>query len=138
MNTLNSLNTFVQLVSYLIFVYFLGLIISRVGSFLEIFFKSDKENCSKFFIKYSSYKDYIKAEKEDSKITILSLQANLYRSLFGLFVLILILYLTEKYFPQKNISGLLVLLLFLIIFYFSWRKQVGFVRRRVNNTLKNN
>lgn len=135
MEILNSLEIILQTVSYIIFVYFLGILISRIGSFLEIVFKRD-HNCSKIFIQYSTYIDYIKAEKVDPKISILSLQANLYRSLFGLFVILIVLSILENYFSilfSGYILEYLVLFILLIIFYFSWRKQVEYVRKRVEN-----
>lgn len=128
----DSLDSVIQIASYLIFIYFLGILISRGGSFLEYLSKKIK------LIEYSPYKDYIKAEKLDSKIPILLAQANLYRSLMGMFILFIIITLgtkVVKYFiTLSNYS--LILFILIIVFFFSWRKQVNYIKRRVAKAIE--
>ncbi|MEK9495999.1 hypothetical protein V2H77_05955, partial [Photorhabdus sp. P32] len=64
------------------FYYFLGSIISRVGSLI-----SPCIDCI-FFIKKTDYKDYINAEKDDPKIEILSEINNMYMSFYSLFLIL--------------------------------------------------
>lgn len=133
MNLISSFESTIQVISYTIFIYFLGILMSRIGSFIEFLLK---RLGSQRFIEYAPYRDFIKAEKEDSKISVLSKQSNVYRSLVAMFIVLILLALGERYFPTKwwnhgsTVWGLGILL---VIFYFSWKRQTSYVRKRVEN-----
>ncbi len=112
--------------------YFIGLIISRVGSLII-------EPCliKINFIKYAAYPDYIKASKKDNKIETFLEINNMYRT-FSSAILILIfvksyLLLESKspYFYNHRIALFLILLL--ILFTFSYKKQTDYIRKRITN-----
>lgn len=112
------------------FYYFVGLIISRVGSIvIEPLFTKTK------IIEREPYEDYLRAREKDPSIEILSEQNNMYRTIAATFLCMLIFYgvnaimkwtpLTE---PEKHI---IYSVLLLIIFSYSYRKQTSYIVRRI-------
>ena len=73
--------------------YFIGLIISRIGSlFLEPLFRKLK------IIKFADYSKFLKTEEKDSKIHILVLVNNMYRSFIIVFLLCFLLLILKNNF----------------------------------------
>lgn len=114
--------------------YFIGLIISRIGSLIiEPFLKKIS------FVVFANYRDFVIASKEDNKIEILSEINNMYRTIISLsFSLIITLAfndLFEKYISQFECIhsvyyiGLIILM---ILFMFSYKKQTDYIRKRVS------
>ncbi|HRK69189.1 MAG TPA: hypothetical protein PKY73_16665, partial [Hyphomonas sp.] len=116
------------------FYYFVGMIVSRVGSLvLEPMLKRLG------FIKFDPYKDYIKASKLDSKIEMLSESNNTFRSLMSVGVC-LIIYVVGYNIAQRmelSTSDRYVVLAIVIValFAFSYRKQTDFIRKRISANL---
>jgi hypothetical protein len=110
--------------------YFIGLIISRVGSlFVEPLLKKVK------FIKFTPYADFIAATKNDPKIEVLSESNNMYRTFCSMFIIAIVLmlfeYVSSKYlFLQENSRNLMIVVLF-FIFLFSYRKQTSYIAKRI-------
>ncbi len=111
--------------------YFIGMVISRLGSLvIEPFLKRLK------FVKFADYKDFVSTSKKDEKIDLLSEVNNTYRTLSSLFFLLLILKLYEKIqskcpcLEEWNATILIVLLL--ITFLFSYKKQTSYINKRIN------
>lgn len=108
--------------------YFIGLILSRIGSvLLQPIFKKTK------IIKYADYNKYIKASKEDDKLEILQREANQYRTYIVTFI---ILAIVQSYIciVNKNFTILLVLFVGLaILFTLAYKKQIKFIVDRVEN-----
>lgn len=114
--------------------YFLGLIISRIGSILvEPVLKKVR------FVEFSLYQDYISASKKDDFIQTLSEANNMYRTFVSLFLCLLILksygLLASKipFLKEWEIINLVVGLLFL--FLMSYRKQTAYISKRVQHGL---
>jgi hypothetical protein len=110
--------------------YFIGLIISRFGSLaIAPVLKLTH------FVNFGDYSDFISASKKDSKIEILSEVNNTYRTICSLFILLLFLKLyemSEMYIPVSNEwRNILLIILLLIMFLFSYRKQTNFIVKRV-------
>jgi len=110
--------------------YFIGLIISRVGSLIiEPFLKKIS------FLKFIEYNRFVSACKSDEKIEILSETNNMYRTLCSAILLLIVAITYEKvtmYFSiSYKASVLIVLVILLIMFLFAYRKQTSYVRRRV-------
>lgn len=116
--------------------YFIGLIVSRVGSlFIEPSLKWIK------FLKFSDYKKFISASKEDSKIELFSEINNMYRTLCSLFLLLSLTKIYETYLADlkffKNYDSIFIVVLLLLLFLFSYRKQTKYITKRVeSNTPK--
>jgi hypothetical protein len=113
--------------------YFVGLVISRFGSLVikEVMKKVD------FFVEVN-YKDFLAAEKVDPKLTVLNAVNNMFCSFASAMSLLLLAYLV-KYIAiiatiVTNHFGLIVIVLLLVLFLFSVRKQTKFIKRRVENT----
>lgn len=110
-------------------IYFIGLVISRLGSLIiEPLLKKIK------FINFASYKDFVKQEKIDIKIGILNEHNNLFRTLCATMFLLIILKIYKKIsimlcFSQYN-TVILIVSLF-IMFLFSYRKQTLYIKNRV-------
>ena len=110
--------------------YFIGLVISRVGSLMV---KPLLERIG--FVKEAPYADYVEASKSDSKIDILSAKNNMFRTLCAMVMMLIGLKIGEKaigvlpwgadVYDFGFLVGLFVLLLF------SYRKQAQEVVRRV-------
>lgn len=111
-------------------IYFLGLIISRIGSLLI-------EPILKKIVKFAKYEDFITASKEDEKINILSESNNMYRTFISLFSILIIFKLYDNYcLICKEYNIYIVLLFLLILFVFSYLKQTKYITKRVNSYVK--
>ena len=111
--------------------YFIGLIISRIGSLIvEPVLKLMK------FIKFAEYEDYVEASKSDSKIELLSEQNNMYRGLCSLPLMLICLKIYENNILtlpwSVNTSHFIFLAGLLVLFLFSYRKQTQYVVQRIN------
>src|SRR5260221_6154572 len=110
--------------------YFIGLVISRFGSLvIEPLLKKSG------FLVFIDYKRVVTASQKDSKIDLFSQQNNIYRSFCTIFILLLVLKwyeLIEKEFPILTYMDLyLLIVLLLIMFLFSYRKQTRYIIKRV-------
>ncbi|MEI8643508.1 hypothetical protein P4S60_14605 [Pseudoalteromonas sp. Hal040] len=111
--------------------YFIGLIISRIGSIcIEPLLKKVG------FLKLSEYEDYIAASQKDKLITVLSEANNMYRTLCAMFLCISLIKLYEYMSPSYPIlvkwtSEILICLLFLLLVV-SYKKQTDYITKRVS------
>ena len=109
--------------------YIVGIINNRFGSlvispFLNVI----------HFVKPCSYKEFIKAEKVDPKVTVLNTENNVFRSYISVFVLSLlaVLYrdlLSKWCFLSDNINVVIIILL-VFLFAFAYRKQTKMISQR--------
>lgn len=116
--------------------YFIGMTISRFGSiFIEPFLKWIK------FVKFSDYKKYIHASRQDTKIDLLSEVNNTYRTLNSMMFLLLILKgynsLSKKYSFDDTVSLVLLTLLVFVLYLFSYRKQTNYITKRIDSNQQN-
>jgi len=114
--------------------YFVGMIISRIGSiFIEPFLKFVK------FLKFADYKDFVNASKKDDKIELFSEINNSYRTLISMLCLLLLLNLYSLLNNNGEMSTdksyYLLIGLLLIIFLFSYRKQTNYISKRIKANL---
>lgn len=124
-----------DIITGLFIYYFIGLVISRVGSLiLEPTFRRAG------FVQYVPYEDYIKASEVDKKIDTISETNNTYRTLLSTFICLVFIIFLEKLFLFLTIpnSVLLFALPFflLLLFAYSWRKQTKYVYSRVRARTK--
>lgn len=111
--------------------YFIGMVISRVGSlFVEPFLKWIS------FLKFANYKDFISASKKDEKIELFSEVNNTYRTICALFLVLLFVKVYNHFqilwnIPNKATSLILVVSVF-VLFVFSYRKQTNFITKRIS------
>ena len=115
--------------------YFLGLTVNRIGSLL---IKPILEKIK--FIRKVSYPEYMKAEKTDDKLSVLSETNNFFRTILACFILIPIIGLTRAIvvntgLPNRVCQWILLFLLS-ILFLFSYRKQTFFVTERTETINK--
>ena len=117
--------------------YFIGLVISRFGSLVigEIL-----KNKKLKFIKFTEYSDFVYASDKDSKIDLFSEVNNMYRTLISLFFLLLLSKLYQSISSWLNISTnlsyILLISTLLVLFIFSYRKQTGFIVKRVASRIE--
>ena len=111
--------------------YFIGLVVSRFGSLII------EPTLKKIgFLKFADYSDFVSASKKDSKIELFSEVNNMYRTLSSLLVLTFLLKFYE--FLEVKINGLsewspyILLTLLLLMFLLSYRKQTGYITKRIN------
>lgn len=113
------------------FYYFIGLVISRIGSLIIApilrFIK---------FIKFSEYKDFVKASKVDEDIKLFSEVNNTYRTLISMFFMLFFLKLVKYIAVEYKISDVLLisiaLILLFILFVFAYKKQTKFITDRID------
>ena len=111
--------------------YFVGMVISRVGSiFIEPVLEKVK------FVKKSEYSDYINSSMKDPKIDILSETNNTYRTIVSLCIVVALTKIAVYLFHHfnwfaNNYKWILIILLF-VIFILSYRKQTKYIRNRVD------
>jgi hypothetical protein len=114
--------------------YFLGLIVSRFGSLvIGPFLKWIK------IANFEPYEDFVKASKSDDKIDLLSEVNNMYRTFISLISLIGIikvyLWMEVKFAWLVNARIPILAIVLLLIFVFSYRKQTGFITKRIKSSL---
>lgn len=116
--------------------YFAGMVMSRIGS---LFF----EYCLKKwgFVVFAPYHDFKKAESINSKLSTLSTENNVYRTLLATFFVLLLTYGLSlispvRLFMHSRWMALLVLAFLFILFLFSYKKQTSYVRKSVESILK--
>lgn len=125
--------TFVQkdLVVGLFVYYFIGLVISRIGSLLV---EPTLKRMS--VIQFADYKDFVVASQADPKIDLLSEANNMYRTLSALCLVILSLKayacLAAMWPALERVSGVVLLLGLLALFVVSYRKQTQYVTTRIH------
>ena len=117
--------------------YFVGLIISRFGSLIiEPLLKKIR------FLKFADYKDFVQASSKDGKIEILSEANNMYRTFVATFLLIglvkLYYKLAIKWTFLNNWSDWILVVLIVVMFLFSYRKQTNYITKRINSQNKTN
>lgn len=111
--------------------YFFGLVISRVGSIvIEPWFKKWK------IVKYSSYSDFLEAEKKDIKIANLLADNNMYRTFVALFFVLIVLEICHiipavDEFIHTQWAVLALLALLFLLYVLAYRKQTSYIRKRV-------
>lgn len=110
--------------------YFLGLVISRIGSLLvEPFLKKTG------FLSFARYEDFIVASTHDPKIEVLSEANNMYRTFCSLFLMVAAVVgydnLSIKYPSLSSLGPYFLLALLLALFLFSYRKQTRYITKRV-------
>lgn len=122
-----------NIIENLFLYYFVGMIISRIGSVIV------EPICMKIrFVVFAPYKDYVKASLGDDKINVLSETNNAYRAMLSMCLILLI---TKVYFITifkidwlaKNTNFIVVICL-MFLFAFSYKKQTNYVRKRVKQT----
>jgi len=113
--------------------YFIGLIISRLGSFtIEKVARKIK------LVKFADYTDYIEASKTDKKIEELSESNNMYRTLISLHICVLLVCMVDFLeISSQTYFKWIVIVLFLIIFIISYKKQTGYIYKRVLKAIEN-
>ena len=115
--------------------YFIGLIISRIGSLtVEPFLKWIR------FVKFADYKDYVKASELDPKVDLFSEQNNMYRTLCSLPIALILFKIyggIEEFLSWNTDTRDITLLIgLLILFLFSYRKQTKYIVQRIETVLK--
>lgn len=116
--------------------YFIGMIISRIGSLIiEPILKKLK------VLKFADYKDFVVTSKEDSKIELLSEVNNMYRTLTSMLFLLVISWLyslIENHLTKlAEYRNIIIVVFLLFVFMFSYIKQTNYVSKRVKANKKN-
>ncbi|GGA14064.1 MULTISPECIES: hypothetical protein [Salipiger] len=124
-----------EIMEQLVWFYFLGMVISRLGStIVEPILK-----CLGFVV-YSNYFDYLAACKADEKMEVMVETSNTYRTIATVFISLLALIFldstSERIGFNSALQGEIAIGLLSILFILSFRKQVKFVANRVNHHKK--
>jgi hypothetical protein len=110
--------------------YFIGMVISRLGSFIiEPILKRTS------FVRFAEYKDFVSASQKDAKLEVLSEVNNTYRTLCALFVTLIVIRgyeAIEDLVPViKTATPFVAILFLLLLFLWSYRKQTSYITKRV-------
>jgi hypothetical protein len=122
-----------DITSGIFFYYFIGLVISRIGSIIvEPILKKIG------FLSFAIYTDFISASKEDLKIDILSETNNMYRTMLSMMLLISLIgvynFLGTSYKWLNQSSSYVVIVSLIFLFAFSYKKQTQFIKSRVEKS----
>lgn len=114
--------------------YFIGLVISRIGSLiLEPLLKWIK------FVHFEEYSHYMTALKNDPRIEILSEANNMYRTLCALFVVVILLKMyaiLQQVYPVLHTVATPVLIVGLfLMFLLAYRKQTNYITKRITKNI---
>lgn len=111
--------------------YFVGLVISRIGSLLiePILRKSG-------IVKFSDYSKFVSASKKDEKIELFSEINNMYRTFISM-LLILIFAVTYENIGfimalNETLKSIIGLFLLALLFLLSYKKQTEYINKRIN------
>lgn len=126
----------------LIIYYFVGMILSRIGSIIiaPLLCKIKKFKSQSKFIEFSKYEHYIEASESQSFIKTLNETNNTYRTMISTFIVIVVFKIYDWFFYAKvsqfgecfnNIIIILVCLFVVALFVLSYRKQSLFIKTRV-------
>lgn len=115
--------------------YFIGLVISRIGSlFVEPVLKWVK------FLRFADYADFVSVSKIDSKLEILSEQNNIYRTLIAVFGSVIFLKAFEllkgDFACIAKFQSELLFVFILLLLLFGYRKQTAYITKRIESNLK--
>ena len=121
-----------EIVTGFVTYYFIGLIISRIGSLIiEPILKSLK------IIRFANYREFVAQSKTDQKIELLSEVNNMYRTLLSCCLCIIIVKIYMSIDPNllffMSVGWIILLLMLIALFAFSFKKQTDFIRTRVEN-----
>jgi hypothetical protein len=121
-----------DLATLLLLYYFIGMVVSRLGSvILEPMLKRAK------FLKYADYGKYVTACEKDAQIITLVESSNTYRTLTSVFLALPLTamgyYVAESLAFGALTRHMILIAFLLILFLFSFRKQSGYVLKRVSH-----
>ena len=107
--------------------YFVGMVNSRVGSLvIEPILKAIS------WVKFAPYSEFLRAEKEDAKLTILSQENNVFRSYISLMFISILGYIYKNCSLNLRLSlnneSLVLIVILFVLFLFAYKKQTSFVR----------
>jgi hypothetical protein len=112
--------------------YFIGMIISRIGSLIvEPLLKKIK------LVKFSNYKKFVIASKNDDKIELFSEINNMYRTFVSMLIILLTILIyesTSTFFDlSKTTKSIIGLLSLIFLFLLSYRKQTEYINKRIDS-----
>ena len=115
--------------------YFIGLVISRLGSlFVEPVLKWIK------FLRFADYADFVRVSKIDSRLEILSEQNNTYRTLIAVFGSVIFLkafdLLKGDFACIEKLQSEMLFVFILLLLLFGYRKQTSYITKRIESNLK--
>lgn len=110
--------------------YFLGAVISRIGSLVvEPILKATN------LVTFAPYKDFVIASKSDPKIEVLSETNNMYRTICALLFSVGLAYILDIAMAHYPIVTAVVpsagLSILFVIFVWSYRKQTSYINKRI-------
>ncbi len=119
-------NVFVALFLY----YFIGLVISRLGSLIvEPILKKTS------FVRFAEYKHFVSVSQKDATLVVLSEVNNTYRTLCALFLTLIVVRgyeaLEELVPPIKMATPFVAILILFLLFLWSYRKQTTYITKQV-------
>lgn len=130
--------------------YFLGTVISRIGSVLiekflrNLTINNRKTKKKEKFLNFASYQNYMKAEQINPFIKTLSETNNMYRTILAtlvtsllvkLYDLLLYDFLMDMGLPMHDISFFIVSIILVVLFAHSHQKQTDYIRMRVDDCI---
>jgi hypothetical protein len=121
-----------KIIDRIIWYYFTGLVISRIGSVLI-------EPALKFikFVQYSNYGEYLIASKADDRMEVMVEVSNTYRTLLAVFFTLLISipvnYFADKMLVNIHIREIILITSISALFLLSFRKQSNYISQRVSH-----
>ncbi|MEY8507189.1 hypothetical protein AALA78_02990 [Lachnospiraceae bacterium 42-17] len=135
-----------EIIENLFIYYFVGIIISRVGSiFVEkllnsLKVKNKKTKEKKPYLEFAPYNKYIEASENEPFIATLSETNNVYRTIIALFILVIVVKLYDWIIYDfvssfgavgQNLAFIGICFIIIILFVNSYKKQTNYIKSRV-------
>lgn len=111
----------------LLLAYVVGILCSRAGSLLlEPLAKRMR------IVGWREYRLYLQAESEDNKLANLQAVSNMYRSLAGCLVFVLVIIILDRLVADKTMLSIILLCFSFVLFIICWRKQTECIVARID------
>lgn len=124
------------IVENLFIYYFAGMIISRIGSVIV------ESICKKIkLVVFAPYDEFVRASLIDDKVNILSETNNTYRTMLSMCLMLLIvkayIFIANHVKWLSDYTVIIILFSLFILFLYSYKKQTGYILKRVKYIIKN-
>ena len=131
--------------------YFLGMLVGRISSlFIEPMLmnmkvKNKQSKVKESYIRFAPYKDYVEASESNPFIKMLNESCNMYRCFISVFLLAACCKIYDCYISEwfcnlgtvgNDIKVIVMCLIIALLFAMSYKKQVDYIRARVEKYIK--
>lgn len=131
--------------------YFIGMLVGRVSSLfiepmlMKMKIKNKQSKVKEAYIRFAPYKDYVEASESNPFIKVLNESCNMYRCFISVFLLVACCKIYDAYARAwfcklwsagNDVKVIVMCLIIASLFVMSYKKQVDYIRDRVEKCTK--